>query len=119
MWSHHDQEDVGQEDGRKGGGVGEGETPDSDVPSGRISPSSLLSYKWGHHLCWPQRQGKRERVFFLNLQSCLPSVLRKKGLGWKRARHPNGEATRRAVKKLAGAPIILGGMVHDKRFHLN
>ena len=62
-----DQEDVGQEDGRKRGeGWGRGETRDSDVPSRRISPLTLLSYKWGYHLRWPQRQGERERVFFYN-----------------------------------------------------
>ena len=60
-----DQEDVGQEGGQKGGGVGEGgETRGSDVPSRRISPLTLLSYKWWYHLRWPQRQGERERVFF-------------------------------------------------------
>ena len=41
-----------------------GETRGSDVPSRRISPLTLLSYKWGYHLRWPQRQGERERVFF-------------------------------------------------------
>ena len=42
-----DQEDVGQEGGQKGGSGGRGETPGSDVPSRRISPLTLLSYKWG------------------------------------------------------------------------
>ena len=62
--------------GRGGGG---GETRGSDVPSRRISPLTLLSYKWGYHLRWPQRHGERERVFFL-MNDC-------------------------AMKKLAGAPI--------------
>ena len=56
-----------------------GEKGGSDVPSRRISPLTLLSYKWGYHLRWPQRQGKRQRFFFLK-NDC-------------------------AMKKLAGAPI--------------
>ena len=59
-----DQEDVGQEGGQKGGGVARGETRGSDVPSRRISPLTLLSYKWGCHLRWPQRQGERGFFFF-------------------------------------------------------
>ena len=51
-------------------GVGEGETRGSDVPSRRISPLTLLSYKWGYHLRWPQRQGERERFFFLKKRLC-------------------------------------------------
>ena len=49
---------------KKGEGWGRRETRDSDVPSRRISPLTLLSYKWGCHLRWPQRQGEREGFFF-------------------------------------------------------
>ena len=59
-----DQGDVGEKDGERGEGWGRGETRDDDVPSRRISPLTLLSYKWGYHLRWPHRQEERERVFF-------------------------------------------------------
>ena len=77
-----DQEFIGQEDGRKRGeGWGRGETRDSDVPSRRISPLTLLSYKWGYHLRWPQRQGERERGFFFKLTIVLADCAPEEGIG--------------------------------------
>ena len=67
-----DDQDVGKKDGqqKRGGGWGRGEARDSDVPSKRISPLTLLSYKWGYHLCWPQRQGERRGSFFFFFGRC-------------------------------------------------
>ena len=56
----------GQEDRREGGkgGGSERELKGGDVPSRRVSPFTLLSYKGGYHSRWPQ--GRREgHVFFL------------------------------------------------------
>ena len=51
---------------KRGEGWGRGgETQGSDVPSRRISPLTLLSYKWGYHLRWSHRPGGEvERFFF-------------------------------------------------------
>ena len=53
----------GQKDRRRGGWVGAGGGGTGrDIPSRRVSPFTLLSYKWGYHSRWPQ--GRRGEVFF-------------------------------------------------------
>ena len=44
--------------GSGGGGTG------ADIPSRRVSPCTLLSYKWGYHSRWPKDGGGR--FFFLS-----------------------------------------------------
>ena len=59
-------------------------TRDSDVSSRRISPLTLLSYKWRHHFPLVSKTGGEEKVvFFLfsNQQLCWSSLLRKKVVG--------------------------------------
>ena len=75
----------GQED-RRGGVLGYlGEKRGGRVPSRRLSPCTLLSYKGGYPLRWPQGRGKEEgggrRVFF-SPPPCLREIgARGKGCG--------------------------------------
>ena len=51
-----------QTEGGMGGSGGEG--TGRDIPSRRVSPFTLLSYKWGYHSRW--LQGRRGGGFFLS-----------------------------------------------------
>ena len=52
-------------DGRWGGGGNLGGLRGGNVPSRRVSPCTLLSYKGGYHSRWPQgRRGEKRDFFF-------------------------------------------------------